>query len=111
MNKKIIGSFIRQLREEKKKSRADIARGTGVSEFKISLWENGVLLPEFYNLEMLSVQLNITVNELLVGERLKTVNDDYVFSYAMYEKRKNIFKVSFVFILFIALIILCVLKF
>ena len=89
MNRRKTGMFIRTLRLQHNLSREKLADSLGVFELTIELWERGVLKPTIYDLEMLSVQLKTTVNELLAGKSLKEKNDDEVFAYAEEQRKKE----------------------
>ncbi len=105
MNKKRIGHFIKELRREKKITQKELAHRLGVFERTISCWEKGLWMPSIYDLELLSFQLDITINELLLGEKLENKNDDTIFYYAMNaRKRKKLLFFFSIVILLIAVI-------
>ncbi len=70
MNQKKIGRFISSIRKEKGYTQNKIADMIGVSEKTISKWECGNGLPEVSLMLPLCDSLGISVNELLLGERL-----------------------------------------
>lgn len=70
MNQKKIGQFIATLRKNKNMTQRNIAEKLDVSEKTISKWECGNGLPEVTYMEPLCGILGITVNELLMGERM-----------------------------------------
>ena len=70
MDQKKIGIFIASLRKEKGYTQNQIAEMMGISEKTISKWECGNGLPEVSLMLPLCDLLGISVNELLLGERL-----------------------------------------
>lgn len=75
MNQEKIGEFILKLRKEKNMSQLDLADKIGVTDRAISKWENGKGLPDISLMQPLCKELNITINDLLSGERVD--NKDY----------------------------------
>lgn len=72
MNQQKIGSFILKLRKEKSMTQVDLANKLGITDRAISKWENGRGMPDLSLLLPLCEALEISVNELLSGERLDT---------------------------------------
>ena len=70
MNENKIGSFIQLCRKEKGMTQKDLAEQIGVSDKTISKWENGNSVPDTEILSSLCQSLDISVNELLSGEKL-----------------------------------------
>lgn len=66
-----IGNFISSLRKEKQMTQKELADTLHVSDRAISKWENGRGLPELSLLQPLCKALDISINELLNGERMK----------------------------------------
>ena len=69
-----IGSFIQLSRKEKGLTQKDLAEQIGVSDKTISKWENGNSVPDTAILNSLCEALDISVNELLSGEKLPVEN-------------------------------------
>ena len=69
-----IGKFITTERKAKKLTQAKLAEKIFVSEKTVSKWENGKGIPDTSVLPKLCEVLQITINELLNGERLSTNN-------------------------------------
>ncbi len=69
-----IGKFIADERKTKKYTQRELADKLGISDKTISKWERGNGFPEVSLLLPLCNELNITVNELLSGERLQEVD-------------------------------------
>ena len=74
MNENKIGSFIQLCRKEKGMTQKDLADRIGVSDKTISKWENGNSVPDTEILTSLCQSLDISVNELLSGEKLPVEN-------------------------------------
>lgn len=64
-----IGRFIAQLRREKDLTQRELAQKLGVSDRAVSKWERGLNLPDASLFEPLCGILDISVTELLRGER------------------------------------------
>lgn len=74
MNENKIGSFIQLCRKEKGMTQKDLADMISVSDKTISKWENGNSVPDTGILSSLCQSLDISVNELLSGEKLPVEN-------------------------------------
>ncbi len=74
MNQEKIGKFIFQLRKEKNMTQQELATKIGVTDRAVSKWENGRGLPDLSLLKALCDALNITINDLLSGERVDKSN-------------------------------------
>lgn len=74
MNTNSIGKFIQELRKEKNITQRELADTIGISDKTISKWENGISLPDTSMLMSLCKALDISVNELLSGERILPEN-------------------------------------
>ena len=66
-----IGKFIAEERKAKKLTQRELADKLGISDKTISKWERGNGFPEVSLLLPLCSQLDITVNDLLTGEKLQ----------------------------------------
>ena len=64
------GKFIASLRKEKKLTQVSLANRLGISDKTVSKWERGAGLPDVSLMLPLCDILEISVNELLIGERL-----------------------------------------
>ncbi|XMB68012.1 helix-turn-helix transcriptional regulator [Mycoplasmatota bacterium zrk1] len=76
MNNKIIGDFLLSLRKERSLTQSEIANLCNVSGQAVSKWERGESIPDVEILRKLSLLYNITINELLDGER-KSRKENY----------------------------------
>lgn len=76
MNKKIIGNFLRTLREEKKLTQIQLSNAfDGIySDALISKWERGESVPNIDDLKTLANYFNVSVDEILNGTRYEDVD-------------------------------------
>ena len=90
MNQEKIGLFIKNLRKEKGYTQKDIAKKLGVTDRAISKWERGLGCPDVSLLEDLSHILDVSISELLKGERLidKDVISNQDLINSMYSQKK-----------------------
>ena len=70
MNQEKIGKFIADCRKSKKLTQLELAEKLGVSDKSVSKWETGKCMPDLSLFKPLCEELNITINELLSGEKL-----------------------------------------
>lgn len=70
MDQEKIGKFIAILRKEKNMTQVELAEKLGITDRAVSKWENGRGLPDLSLIKPLCDKLDISVNELLSGERL-----------------------------------------
>ena len=75
MNQEKIGKFIAECRKEKGLTQVQLAEKLGTTDKSISKWENGVCLPDSSLYEPLCNILEITINELFAGKKIK--DEDY----------------------------------
>ena len=76
MNQEKIGAFIAFCRKENSLTQQDLADKLNISNRAVSKWERGINMPDASLMLELSKILDISVNELLNGEKIK--KDDYV---------------------------------
>ncbi len=114
MNQERIGKFIQTLRREKNLTQEELAKKLGITDRAISKWENGRGLPDYSLIKPLCDALDISINELLNGERIK--KEDYqekfeenIFNTMVYSNKK-INHTKFIFKIIIGLIIFLVLS-
>ena len=74
MNTYVTGTTIKQLREERKMTQAELAEIIGVSSKTISKWETAKGLPDITLLQPLARALGISVIELMNGEHITNRN-------------------------------------
>lgn len=65
-----IGRFLAQLRKERNLTQEALGQKLGVTNKTISRWENGNYLPDIETLKILSEEFNVSINELISGERI-----------------------------------------
>ena len=70
MNQEKIGKFISDCRKKKKLTQSDLAEKLGVSDRTVGNWENGRNMPDLSLFKPLCDELDITINELLSGEKI-----------------------------------------
>lgn len=71
MDQKKIGSFIAKLRKAKQMTQEELAEKLGVNSRSVSRWETGTCMPDLSLFKPLSTELEVSVNELLSGERIE----------------------------------------
>lgn len=69
MNQVKVGKFIAELRKEKGLTQDEVAKKLGITCQSVSKWENGINSPDVILLLDLCEILDISVDELLTGER------------------------------------------
>ena len=74
MNTYVTGATIKQLRESRKLTQAELAQRLGVSSKTVSKWETAKGLPDITLLQPLSQALGISVIELMNGEHITNRN-------------------------------------
>ena len=70
MDQEKIGKFIAKCRKQRKMTQAELGEKLGVTEKSISNWENGRNMSDLSLFKPLCNELNITINELLSGEKI-----------------------------------------
>ena len=74
MNTYVTGTTIRQLRESRNLTQAELAEKIGVSSKTVSKWETGKGLPDISLLQPLAQALGISLIELMNGEHIINKN-------------------------------------
>lgn len=62
------GKRLKEFRKRRNLTQKEVATKIGVSEQALSKWENGACLPDVYNLKLLALVLNVSVDCLLDTE-------------------------------------------
>ena len=112
MNNEKFGKLISEARKEKSLTQKKLAKILNVTDKAISKWERGKSYPDISLLEPLSEALNISVVELLKGEKTdKRENEDLILNAMnlykeetkkkMIKKRRNIFIVTIIILLIV----------
>ena len=65
-----IGKFLAALRKNAGLTQEALGQRLGVTNKTISRWENGNYMPDIEMLQLLSREFDVSINELLAGERL-----------------------------------------
>ncbi len=71
MNQEKIGKFIAECRKQRKMTQSELGEKLGVTEKSISNWENGRNMPDLSLFRPLCNELNISLNDLMSGEKVK----------------------------------------
>ena len=74
MNPYVTGTMIRELREKKGLTQAELAEQLFVSDKAVSKWENGKGYPDISLLESIAAVFGISIAELLCGRTVSNVN-------------------------------------
>ncbi len=74
MNKYVTGATIKELRERKRLTQADLAEKLTVSDKAISKWETGKGYPDITLLEPLAQALDVSITELISGNAVVNTN-------------------------------------
>lgn len=74
MNQYVTGTVIRELREKKKMTQADLAERLHVSDKTVSKWETGKGYPDIALLEPIAEVFGVSVTELLSGNTVSNMN-------------------------------------
>ena len=99
-NKYKVANFFAELRREKGLTQSQLAEKINVSDKAVSKWENGKCLPEMEQLKKLAKLYNVTIDELIFGERVndpKTIHEEVTLeSYNKLQKRAKVLKFSLI---------------
>ncbi len=71
MDQEKIGKFIAKCRKENNLTQEQLGEKLGVTSKSISRWENGKTMPDLSLFKPLCKELNITLNDLMSGEKVK----------------------------------------
>ncbi len=71
MDQEKIGKFIKECRKQQNMTQQELSEKLGVSDRTIGNWENGRNMPDLSLFKPLCKELNITLNDLLSGEKVK----------------------------------------
>ena len=73
MNQEKIGIFLKDLRKEKEMTQEQLAEKMNVNSRTISRWENAKTMPDFDILIELAKLYDVSIEEILNGERTATI--------------------------------------
>ena len=71
MNQEKIGKFISECRKDKNMTQSELADKLNISTNAVSKWERGICLMDMSLLKPLSELLDVSINEILNGEKIK----------------------------------------
>lgn len=71
MNQERIGKFIAEQRKDKNLTQEQLAEKLGITKNAVSKWERGLGLMDMSLLKPLSDILDVNINEILAGEKIK----------------------------------------
>lgn len=74
MDQEKIGKFIAKCRKQRKMTQSELGEKLGVTEKSISNWENGRNMPDLSLFKPLCDELDITINDLMSGEKINKEN-------------------------------------
>jgi transcriptional regulator with XRE-family HTH domain len=94
MNQEKLGLLIRKKRVEKGLTQEQLASHLGVSPKTISRWERSLNIPDVSMLESLSLELGISVKDLIVGEETVVQDIDPSILTILYMQKEEIFKIT-----------------
>ena len=108
MDQKKFGEFVKKLREEKNLNQEQLGNEVHVHRTTVNKWEKGNALPLNDTLVLLSNFFDVSIDELLAGERFnnknkKDKNKDVVLDLLNHQRNLN----KYLKIIFIILIIVC----
>lgn len=115
MDQEKIGKFILELRKDKKMTQQELADKIGVTDRAISKWENGRGMPDISLMKPLCEILDITLNELISGEKIdkkeyQKKSDENIFKTIKYTNKKTKFFKKFL-ICLISIFLILILMF
>lgn len=71
MDKEKTGIFVHELRKEKQMTQKEMADKLGITDKAVSKWERGLSYPDISMLEPIAKLLDVSVMELLQGQRIE----------------------------------------
>ena len=74
MVKENLGKLLKNAREKKKYTKEELAKKLGVSRIAISKWEKNISRPSYSNLLLLTRELGISIDELILGYEINKDN-------------------------------------
>lgn len=96
MNEKMIGPFLKSLREEKHLTQEELASIIMVDRTSISKWERNKAIPLNETLTILSEFYDVSVNEILAGERFPKEDKEEMIdkvTISILAKKQRIYKI------------------
>lgn len=93
------GEFIASLRKEKGLTQSELAALIGVGDKSVSKWERGINVPDVLVLQSLAKIFNVTVSEILNGERVKKLDPTVVRIYENKYVRYTVYSIITIFVI------------
>lgn len=109
MNNEKFGKLLCQLRKDKKMSQQDLAEKIPIGREAISKWERGKNYPDIQTLVKLSEIFDLSINELIYGEKKNDNNIQEINNVALSLISDKIKKKKIILILIILLVLLTIL--
>lgn len=116
MDQEKVGKFLSELRKDAGLTQEQMAQKLGVTNKTVSRWETGVYIPDVSLLLEISQMFNVSVNEILSGERLadtayrEKANDNI--AYLLDSRKKAVKKViAIAAATIVAIMLLCIAAF
>lgn len=116
MNQERIGKFIALKRKEKNLTQEQLAEKLGITKNAVSKWERGLGLMDMSLLKPLSDILDVNINEILAGEKIKKEDipskseENIINLTELIELRTMKYGVIGMAIFFMFLVLICMLK-
>lgn len=111
MDKKKIGKFIADLRKEKNITQKGLAKKLYIERTTVSKWEIGEYIPVSEDLLKLSEIFNVSINEILAGERKTEENEKMIDNITLEVIDTSNKKLKKIFIIFSSVCILLIILF
>ena len=111
MDKEKIGAFLCNLRKNNNMTQEDIAKKLFTSRENVSKWERGINMPTPDTLLELSKIYNVSVNEILVGERKSKENSNKVDNISLEVLKESHKKIKRIIKHFLTVIIILIVSF
>jgi len=93
IQKSVLATRLRQLREEKRLSQTDLAKEIHISNTTLSDYERGKSAPDYEKLKILAKYYNTTVDYLIGSSNTRNEEKEYTpdeFQFALYEQSKGL---------------------
>lgn len=116
-----IRKFLKELRKEKGLTQEQLGEKVGVTNKTISRWENGNYLPPVECLSILSELYDVSINEIIAGQRLEkeefisaaedNLSEALELSESVYKKRERSLMLTFIISTVLAIVLILIVPF
>ena len=119
-----IGKFLKELRKEKGLTQEQLGEKVGVTNKTVSRWENGHYLPPVECLSIMSELYNVSINEMIAGQRLEkeefealisatdnNLSEALELSESVYKKRERSLTIAFILSTILAMVLILIIPF